>query len=69
MPSTDPLLDPKGLQNNGGPTQTIKLIKGSPAIDAIPKGTNGCGTEIKTDQRGVKRPQGKGCDIGAFEKK
>jgi hypothetical protein len=23
MPSTDPLLDPKGLQNNGGPTQTI----------------------------------------------
>jgi hypothetical protein len=42
---------------------------GSPALNAIPKATNGCGTEIKTDQRGVKRPQGNKCDIGAFEKK
>jgi hypothetical protein len=57
------------LQKNGGPTQTIKLLPGSPAVSVIPKGTNGCGTEIKTDQRGVKRPQGPGCDIGAFEKK
>jgi hypothetical protein len=70
QPSTaTPLLDPNGLQNNGGPTQTIKLVKGSPALNAIPKGTNGCGTEITTDQRGVKRPQGSGCDVGAFEKK
>jgi CSLREA domain-containing protein len=66
---TDPLLDPNGLQNNGGPTKTIALQKGSPAIDAIPEGANGCGTEVTTDQRGVKRPQGPGCDIGAFEKK
>jgi hypothetical protein len=44
-------------------------LKGSPAINAIPKATNGCGTEVKTDQRGVSRPQGKKCDIGAFEKK
>jgi hypothetical protein len=29
----DPKLDPKGPQNNGGPTQTIKLLAGSPAID------------------------------------
>ncbi|HEX9117201.1 MAG TPA: choice-of-anchor Q domain-containing protein, partial [Anaerolineae bacterium] len=56
------------LAANGGPTQTIALLSGSPAIDA---GTNtGC---PPTDQRGVIRPQdGNGdgvpiCDIGAFE--
>jgi len=31
--NTDPQLDPAGLQNKGGPTQTIKLMAGSPAID------------------------------------
>src|SRR5207302_1659598 len=31
--NTDPLLDPAGLQNNGGPTRTIALQPGSPAID------------------------------------
>jgi uncharacterized repeat protein (TIGR01451 family) len=67
LSSTDPLLDPAGLQDNGGPTQTIALEPGSPAIDAIPPGANGCGTTITTDQRGVSRPQGAGCDIGAFE--
>jgi CSLREA domain-containing protein len=66
--STDPKLA-SSLANNGGPTQTIALLMGSPALNAIPKGQNGCGTEIKTDQRGVKRPQGNKCDIGAFEKK
>ena len=68
-PDTDPLLDPNGLQNNGGPTKTIGLLSDSPAINSIPKGENGCGTEIKADQQGVSRPQGSGCDIGAFEKK
>jgi hypothetical protein len=34
--NTDPMLDPAGLANNGGPTQTIALLSGSPAIDAIP---------------------------------
>jgi uncharacterized repeat protein (TIGR01451 family) len=67
LPSTDPLLDPAGLQNNTGPTQTIALQPGSPAIDAIPPAVNGCGTTVATDQRGVSRPQGPGCDIGAFE--
>lgn len=56
----DPLLGP--LQDNGGPTQTFALLAGSPAIDA---GDNsGCPS---TDARGVKRPQGLACDIGAFE--
>lgn len=31
--NTDPMLDPAGLQNNGGPTETIALQPGSPAID------------------------------------
>jgi hypothetical protein len=66
-PNTDPLLDPEGLKDNGGPTHTIALLPGSPAIDAIPAGTADCGTEIRRDQRGVSRPQGPGCDIGAFE--
>jgi hypothetical protein len=56
----DPLLGP--FQDNGGPTQTFALLAGSPAIDA---GDNtGCPS---TDARGVKRPQGSACDIGAFE--
>lgn len=51
-----------GLRNNGGETDTLALQPGSPAIDA---GTNdGCPA---TDQRGVARPQGPSCDIGAFE--
>jgi nitrous oxidase accessory protein NosD len=67
LSNTNPMLDPAGLQNNGGPTQTIALEPGSPAIDAIPVGADGCGTTLTTDQRGVSRPQGPGCDIGAFE--
>jgi hypothetical protein len=72
QPNTDPKLDPGGLQHNGGPTQTIALLQGSPALDAIPKGQSGCATNtnaITTDQRGVKRPQGTACDIGSYEKK
>jgi CSLREA domain-containing protein len=67
MPSTEPLLA-DSLANNGGPTKTIKLLEGSPAINAIPEDTNGCGTEITKDQRGAMRPQGEGCDVGAFER-
>ena len=66
LPNTDPQLGP--LADNGGPTQTHALLDGnilhprSPAIDA---GTDtGCPS---TDQRGVARPQGAHCDIGAFE--
>jgi hypothetical protein len=50
------------LANNGGPTDTQALLAGSPALDA---GNNS--TCLATDQRGVTRPQGPACDIGAFE--
>src|SRR5262249_38817193 len=60
LQNTDPQLGP--LLNNGGMTPTHALLPGSPAIDA---GTNaGCPS---TDQRGVARPQGTRCDIGAYE--
>jgi CSLREA domain-containing protein len=56
----DPFL---GILNyNGGSTQTHALFPGSIAIDA------GSMAECPaTDQRGVTRPKGGGCDIGAFE--
>jgi hypothetical protein len=54
------------LQDNGGPTmthalQTVPVV--SAAIDQIPEAD--CG--VTTDQRGVLRPQGPACDVGAFE--
>ncbi|HXF86351.1 MAG TPA: choice-of-anchor Q domain-containing protein [Anaerolineales bacterium] len=56
----DPLLGP--LADNGGFTQTMALLPGSPAIDA------GDDTNCPaTDQRGVTRPQGSHCDMGAYE--
>jgi hypothetical protein len=62
----DPMLDPAGRANNGGPTKTIALQKGSAAIDQVPAKGAGCPA---TDQRGITRPQGPACDIGAFELK
>ena len=76
-------LDPKGLQDNGGPTQTIALESDSVAINAIPVAScqyvnvNPCTNPPTTspsgplvcDQRGEPRP-GSGesaCAIGAFE--
>jgi CSLREA domain-containing protein len=59
-PGVSPLLGP--LANNGGPTDTHALLAGSPALNA---GNNA--TCLATDQRGVTRPQGSACDIGAFE--
>jgi hypothetical protein len=57
------ILDPT-LADNGGPTLTHTLVLGSPAIDAIPATDQGC---TGVNQRGVPRPQGTGCDIGAVE--
>lgn len=61
----NPLLGP--LQANGGATWTHALAVGSPAIDAVPLGINFCGMAVAADQRGIVRPQGARCDIGAFE--
>ena len=60
--NANPRLGP--LHNNGGPTQTMALEPGSVAIDQVPATGAGCPA---TDQRGVQRPQGPSCDIGAFE--
>ena len=57
----DPVLG--ALANNGGPTQTLLPLTGSPLLDAIPPAS--CGADV--DQRGITRPQGAGCDIGAVE--
>jgi Right handed beta helix region len=57
------------LAANGGPTPTLLPQPGSPLIDAIPVGS--CQSDgaagITSDQRGLTRPQGPGCDIGAVE--
>ncbi|HKC29218.1 MAG TPA: right-handed parallel beta-helix repeat-containing protein, partial [Jatrophihabitans sp.] len=55
-----------GLADNGGPTLTQEPAKGSDAIDAIPSGKAGCVADA-LDQRGVSRPQGGKCDVGAVE--
>jgi peptidyl-prolyl cis-trans isomerase SurA len=63
--------DPRigALAANGGPTQTVALTGGSPAIDA--GDPNGCvddtGGLLTVDQRGTRRPAGGRCDIGAYE--
>lgn len=69
----NPMLDPNGLQDNGGPTKTIALLCGSPAID------KGISNALTTDQRDTGFPRviddsfivnasgGDGADIGAFE--
>lgn len=58
----DPLLAP--LQDNGGNTFTHAFLKldQSKAFNAIPG--DHC---LPTDQRGISRPQGAKCDIGAYE--
>jgi len=58
--SADPLLG--ALQDNGGSTFTHLPGAGSPALNQAD--TTFC---LATDQRGVPRPQGAGCDIGAVE--
>ena len=66
QPGTAPLL--VGLAENGGPTPTHLPFASSPAVDAIPPGTPGlCDASAPPDQRGVTRPQGPACDVGAVE--
>jgi CSLREA domain-containing protein len=71
----NPRLDLRGLRNNGGPTQTVALQPGSPAVDKATRASL-AGT-LTTDQRGFPRTVndpaianatgGDGTDIGAFE--
>lgn len=63
--NTDPLLGP--VQNNGGPTETMALGPGSAAIDAGDDAICAAEPVNGLDQRGVTRPQGAHCDIGAVE--
>jgi hypothetical protein len=70
----NPLLSTAGLTDNGGPTQTIALQSGSPAIDAIPLADctdqSATPSRITVDQRGFPRTDARGepaCDIGAYE--
>lgn len=74
-------LDPAGLKDNGGvrnnsglTTDTIALEPGSAAVNAIPAPADcSASTYIPSypypnvDQREISRPQGTGCDIGAYE--
>ncbi len=52
------------LASNGGPTQTILPLAGSPALNWVPDAQ--CPPR---DQRGVRRPQGPKCEIGAVERR
>jgi len=63
QPFTNAGLFPGPPLDNGGPTPTIALLPGSPAIDA---GEPAC-PPPDTDQRGFIRPQFVRCDSGAYE--
>jgi hypothetical protein len=73
--STDRLVAPGGagvattLGAHGGLTETLALLAGSPAL-----GTGGAckdpgngGAALLVDQRGLPRPSGGPCDVGAFQ--
>jgi hypothetical protein len=77
--NTNPQLDPAGLRDNGGPTQTVALCTAagvpagcsaaSPAIDAGDQAVCAAASVNDLDQRGFMRP-GPGhtkCSIGAYE--
>ncbi len=57
----DPRLGP--VTDNGGPTLTAAPLADSPLLDVVDSAT--CSA---TDERGIARPQGAGCDIGAVER-
>jgi predicted outer membrane repeat protein len=52
------------LASNGGPTATVSLLFGSPAID---RGSNAFVSAGETDQRGLKRIVNGTVDLGALE--
>ena len=69
MNSTAAGLDPAGLNSNGGPHSNHRSVAHQRRCGRHPhQRLHGChGNPVTTDQRGVARPQGRACDIGAFE--
>ncbi|MEP7288884.1 MAG: choice-of-anchor Q domain-containing protein [Chloroflexota bacterium] len=65
IPAIDPQLG--ALANYGGPTQTISLLPSSPAINAGSNTVCNAAPISGLDQRGLSRPIGSACDMGAFE--
>ncbi|MGH7967216.1 MAG: choice-of-anchor Q domain-containing protein, partial [Limisphaerales bacterium] len=61
----DPVLGP--LADNGGPTSTMALLHGSPALDAGEDALLQPPYHLRQDQRGFPRKSGAHVDIGAFE--
>jgi hypothetical protein len=61
----NPLLS--NLADNGGPTLTVALLAGSPAINSGNNAVCASPPVNGVDQRGVARPIGTACDVGAFE--
>ena len=61
------------LAQNGGPTRTVLLLDGNPAIKAVPERTTltNDGTPVRlcptTDQRGVRSAPGRACNAGALQ--
>jgi predicted outer membrane repeat protein len=69
------------LQSNGGPTQTMQLLAGNPAIDLLPNpfshqltvptltgsSTVTIACPVSADQRGIASAAGAGCDVGAVQ--
>jgi hypothetical protein len=66
LPNRDPLLGPLQLNAPGG-TATHALLPGSPALGAADNAACAAAPVNGVDQRGVARPQGTRCDIGAYE--
>lgn len=62
----DPWLLP--LADNGGWTETHEIQTVSPALDEGTGVTSATFFDCpETDQRGIERPQGEDCDVGAYE--
>ncbi len=70
LSSANPLLGP--LLDNGGPYPTHLPAATSPVLQLVPSSALGCGVDgpvadHSTDQRGVARPNGAGCEPGSVE--
>ncbi|MBX3012695.1 MAG: CSLREA domain-containing protein [Caldilineaceae bacterium] len=63
--TADPLVG--ALAQHGGQTPTLALLEGSPAINGGDNGICAAAPVNGLDQRGVFRPQGASCDLGAYE--